>query len=183
MNLPEVFGRAFLRKRHSKGFGVHSPYVFSFVNDVVNPKRYGYYAYDLLEESTEISSRITSDARWYVRFLVFLEVRRILALPYPSESLELAANSLKLPVHVLSPSDNPEYKENDVLIVTAPECKEDILVKAIESGISVLALDPQQKLKEILGMPLSKGVLLRGKQRLLLVPREEMEYVVYDMKI
>lgn len=35
--------------RHSLGFGVHSPFAFGFILDVLRlPRKYGYYAYDMI---------------------------------------------------------------------------------------------------------------------------------------
>lgn len=34
------------RWRCSAGFGVHSPFAFSFIHDTLRQRRYGYYAYD-----------------------------------------------------------------------------------------------------------------------------------------
>ena len=34
------------RWRCSRGFGVHSPFAYSFIHDVLREHRYGYYAYD-----------------------------------------------------------------------------------------------------------------------------------------
>lgn len=34
------------RLRHSRGFGIHSPFAYRFITEVLNlPKEYGYYAY------------------------------------------------------------------------------------------------------------------------------------------
>lgn len=35
--------------RHSLGFGIHSPFAFGFILDVLRlPRKYGYYAYDMI---------------------------------------------------------------------------------------------------------------------------------------
>lgn len=46
-----------IHARHRKGFGVHSPYVFSFLNDVVYEKN-PYYSYDNIEQ---LRKRLLSD--------------------------------------------------------------------------------------------------------------------------
>lgn len=38
-----------LRYRCSGGFGVHSPFAYSFITDVLRERRYGYYAYETVK--------------------------------------------------------------------------------------------------------------------------------------
>lgn len=43
----------FQRLRHSRGFGIHSPFAFRFITEVLNlPDIYGYYAYMYVEGKT-----------------------------------------------------------------------------------------------------------------------------------
>lgn len=39
------------RLRTSRGFGVHSPFAFRFISDVLRERRYAYYAYHAIEAS------------------------------------------------------------------------------------------------------------------------------------
>ena len=38
------------RWHRSRGFGVHSPFAFSFILDVLRERRYAYYAYDSIDD-------------------------------------------------------------------------------------------------------------------------------------
>lgn len=44
----------FRRWKCSRGFGVHSPFAYSFIVDVLRERRYGYYAYDLLPDDEAV---------------------------------------------------------------------------------------------------------------------------------
>ena len=60
------------RLRHSRGFGIHSPYAFRFVTEVLN-QPCSYYAYNSLPE--DVLSR--HDWQLLVRLLVHFRPRRI----------------------------------------------------------------------------------------------------------
>lgn len=66
---------AYKRWRHGRGFGVHSPYAYRFVTEVLNPQRnYGYYAYG------GIARRIGRDKIAVTLREAFLVYRIMLAL-------------------------------------------------------------------------------------------------------
>lgn len=46
----KIFG-PLQRARHAHGFGVHSPFAFRFITEVLcPPRKYGYYIYDVLKQ-------------------------------------------------------------------------------------------------------------------------------------
>lgn len=56
--------KSFARRRHSRGFGIHSPFAYRFITEVLClPHNYGYYAYALAGRD--------SNLRLLVRLLVF----------------------------------------------------------------------------------------------------------------
>lgn len=67
----------FRRWRHSRGFGIHSPYAFRFVCEVLNPSRtYGFYAYEELEQRLrQLRVRTISRRRLSMLFRVVVELR------------------------------------------------------------------------------------------------------------
>lgn len=58
----------FTRWRHSRGFGVHSPFAFRVISDVIR-LRYSYYGYDLID-TTAHSHGATATERKEARFLL-----------------------------------------------------------------------------------------------------------------
>ena len=67
----------FRRWRHSRGFGIHSPFAFRFVCEVLNPPRkYGFYAYDQLDALRhQLRVRTISKQRLRMLFRVIGELR------------------------------------------------------------------------------------------------------------
>lgn len=51
-NILRPFGLAFSRYRHGKGFGIHSPFAYRFITEVLR-QRCHYYAYDELKDRRE----------------------------------------------------------------------------------------------------------------------------------
>lgn len=176
------FGEAFLRKRHSRGFGVHSPYAYRFVKDVIRPGIYGYYAYDFIDDLPEISPRVSRHARWLVRMMIFLGKKRVIAFPVSSESLEIAAASLNINLITSGLNDNIIFTSDDLLVITAHSGGCSLITEAIQGGSAVFAMDPDSKMRMQLTTPIQKGLLFKSERCLLLIPRKEMEYVAYDIE-
>lgn len=67
----------FRRWRHSRGFGIHSPFAFRFVCEVLNPPRaYGFYAYEELDARLrQLRLRSISRRRLRMLFRVVVELR------------------------------------------------------------------------------------------------------------
>lgn len=173
----------YLRWRHSKGFGVHSPYAYKFVTDVVNPGKYGYYAYKrldriLLQYNLFSSSKFNSLA-FIIRILIFLKSKRIVS-DSPNERLpRIVGESLNIPFRYIEKKVSFKFREGDLLIIQSESYNLDILDSAIQKKIPVLALTPGDELRKELERPLSHGVLFNWKDKLLLIPRPDMAYVSY----
>lgn len=60
------------RARHAFGFGIHSPYGFSFITGVLRDASSGYYAYDELGEVASRNGRSEREARGLYRVLLHL---------------------------------------------------------------------------------------------------------------
>ena len=71
LSLWQRFAQWYKRLRHSKGFGVHSPYAFMLVGQLLNCP-YRYYAYDDIEGyllNQPDSRRLRHDARLLIRMV------------------------------------------------------------------------------------------------------------------
>ena len=71
LSLWQRFAQWYKRLRHSKGFGVHSPYAFMLVGQLLNCP-YRYYAYDDIEGyllNQPDSRRLRHDARLLIRIV------------------------------------------------------------------------------------------------------------------
>lgn len=183
--------KCYIRWRHSKGFGVHSPYAYRFVTDVLRPGHYRYYSYqevDKFLQGKEIQDfRLIKLIRFTIRMVIFLHSERIVVIGNNGRFAQIAARALHLKYKDLSKGNPSELKEGDLLILAGTgenKTSIEISVKnAVNHKVPVFALNPTPFTKEILEKPLQKGLLLNGGNRILMVPREEMEYVSYDINL
>lgn len=180
-------GISFKRWRHSKGYGVHSPYAFNFVNDVLRPGRYGLYSYleldDHLRPEERFNISFSNLVKFTLRLTVFLETKRIISLG-PSRLSELVAKCLKIPYVVFSGKEPLGFIKGDLLIIEDSDNDKERVRQAIEDyKIPVFAINPDINSRRILETPISRGLLLNGKHRMILIPRKEMAYTAYDMAL
>ncbi|MCH5226967.1 MAG: hypothetical protein J1F16_04020 [Muribaculaceae bacterium] len=179
--------KAYLRWRHSKGFGIHSPYAYRFVTDVLRPGRYGLYSYEkidsLLRDNSYSNHSIKRWVRFIVRLAVFLKSSRIVSNRAASVMSKVAAKALN--IHYTAPTnpDKFKFKEGDLFITEGGETEASLLDSAIKNGVPVFAVNPTESVRTILEQPLENGMLLRDKERLILIPRKEMAYVAYDIRL
>lgn len=174
---------SYLRWRHSKGFGVHSPFAYRFITDVVKPGKYGYYAYHNLDRlllDYDISThRNFKKIAFVIRILIFLKIKRVVSFPQNEMLPRLAAESLRLPHTFILKDSSFKFREGDILIIQSEFFDDEILREAINYKIPVFALTPGFKLRKELTKPLSRGVLFDWKDKILLIPRPEMAYISY----
>lgn len=98
----------YLRWRHGKGFGIHSPFAFDFLRSELRaPKGYAYYDYDLLPKSERYSS---DTIRLLFRVLLRLHPEHV-CVEGSDPALELTVG-LACPAATLVPA-----QEADLLIV------------------------------------------------------------------
>lgn len=176
----------YLRWRHSKGFGVHSPYAFRLINDVLKPGPYGYYAYHKAERLAMKggldSGMAFKELKFIIRLAVFLNSTSINICGHSSKAAEYAARSLNLPYRTIHGKIPEELKSGDLVIIEGDGINENDLKELIGKGVSVLAYSPTENIRAILTAPLEKGLLFIGKTKLLLIPRQEMSYLSYLMR-
>lgn len=177
---------SYLRWRHSKGYGVHSPYAYRFVNDVVRPGNYGYYAYGEAERLAMKWGVHTASPfkliKFLIRLAVFLKSSRILIYGRKCEEAKIAANALNLPVRIIKGGLGKDVKPQDLVIIEGEEPDEKEIRDVLSKQAPVMAINPSKKIREILLKPLDKGVLFIGKTKILLIPRREMSYVSYLLR-
>lgn len=96
MNPLTLLANAYLRWRHSHGFGVHSPFAYNLVTMAVRPGKYGYYGYELIDRviltpGKRYDRDVRRDARLLLRLLVALGSRRLLIAAADPEPFRAAA--------------------------------------------------------------------------------------------
>ena len=192
--------KAYLRWRHSKGFGVHSPYAYKFVTNVLRLRDYGFYSYH--EIDSHLSSKEIHDYRFLklirftIRLVNFLNTRRIITPSFCSRLAEVTAKAADKECIVIRDSDNFIFQKRDLLIIS--DCGNDtkksdegseltlnlsLAKSAIHSGATVFALCPHRELRALLATPIPRGLLLNGISKQILIPRPEMSYISYDIRM
>lgn len=179
--------KLYLRWRHSKGFGVHSPYAYRFVTDVLRPGPYRYYSYWEIEERLRGKERDDTDLmkliRFTIRLAIFLKAKRIIFHQGSARFAEVAAQCLRIPFIPLKKSESFVFGKGDLLIMEGETENPESLKKAIAAGTAVFAVNPRREIRAIIDNPIERGLLLRGKHRMILIPRQEMAYVAYDINL
>lgn len=177
----------YLRWRHSKGYGVHSPYAYRFVTEVLNSHGYGYYAYRDAERMTLMHRQDmklkAQDVYWLIRMLVFLHTTRVVKGREDLTGADFAAVSLHIPVRIIKDFSGFKFSPSDLLFIKGDDIPASVLQKALEMKIPVLAVNPTKHLQDIMLQPMEHGVLFQGLSKWLLIPREEMSYVSYTMSM
>lgn len=188
MNPLRALSETYIRWRHSRGYGVHSPFAYNLVKTAVRPPRgYGYYGYydidrALLYPDAGEYPRLRSDAMLLLRMLATLRSHRLLLYPPVMPVFEAAADSCGVKCIPLKEGKIPALKNGDFLLVKGkfphPRAIEDVL----SQGVPVMAIDPSQSLMKTLKGFSGKGVLLEGTRIIAAIPNQDMAFVRYTMK-
>lgn len=187
----------YLRWRHSRGYGVHSPFAYRFVTDVLQPGNYGYYAYHIADNMAASPKydawRYRKEIYFLIRLFIFLGVGRVMVSGLKSAALEIAAKSVGIPCVTTKLNLHPK----DLLVVTS-QCRGDenpysskrgigdqidCIGKAIKANVPIFSFSPDDKTREIMEKPQECGVLFNSPKRILLIPRPQMEYVSYTLNL
>ena len=173
---------------------MHSPYAYRFVKDVLRPGEYGYYAYQeiirYLKDKEHHDYRFISLVKFTIRLVLFLGAKRIVSSSDHSRIAEVVSKSLSLPWVKRSRSKDFKFRDYDLFICDetsssgrVPNQRTEMMQTAVENGIPVFVINPDSKERDFLDKPIERGLLLKGKKRIILIPREEMAYVAYDINL
>lgn len=177
--------KKYLRWRHSKGYGVHSPYAYRFVTDVLQPGEYGFYAYHEIDHEFLIArGKHEIDAKslkLFFRLIKFLDTKRLIVAGNRNKDLLLLGKIANIPVLDFQKLKDKDFRKNDLLIINGSDLSQENLIPDIKAGIPVFAINPSNQLKSLMSIPLERGLYLEGNRRLLLVPRQEMAYTTYQI--
>lgn len=186
MNPFSFIWSAYLRWRHSRGFGVHSPFAFGLVNSAVRPGRYGYYGYSVIDDfllltEDEAYPRIKKDAYLLLRLLVTLTPKHLYLSPDAPIVFHATAKAAGVPILILSPLLPPPEKD-DFIFMRGDSYDWATVVKFLKRGVTVLAADVSAGLKGCIENAVERGTVFSGTRITLAVPREDMALVKYSMK-
>lgn len=173
----------YLSWRHSKGYGVHSHYAYRFIMDVLHPGPYRFYSYDEIGEFLEPHEihkpsliRLT---HFTIRLVSFLKIKRIISAGQDLRFAELAAKALKISYLEINDINDFKFEKGSLLILSRLSFSN----LDLRNDIPLFALNPSPIIRKILETPISNGLLLNDKKKMILIPRKEMEYVRYDINL
>lgn len=193
----------FIRWRHSKGYGVHSPFAYRFVTDVLRPGPYQYYSYweaEALLEGNECNDyKFQKLVRFVIRLAIFLKVKEIKGLGKTRRLAEICSLALNLSntsfTSSVKHSPNNKYISGDSqfserplntgksLVIVKGTADFNFLKDCLKNNSSILALNPDNNMRNFMKSPLERGLLLEDRNMMILIPRDEMAYIAYDIRI
>lgn len=200
MNPLTEIGNAYLRWRHSRGYGVHSPFAYNLVTMVVSPGKYGYYGYAAIDRcilTPGVASypHLRRDARMLLRLLVNLRSPSLLICSPCREVFAAAAKAAGIPSRSWAPGD-PLPAANasantpasgaapaPALVITGAVTDSAPVGDFLRGGGAVMAIDAPKPLTQEILDAMTDGVVFAGKRIIIAVPRKEMAATLYSMKL
>lgn len=175
-----AFFNNYVRWRHRKGFGVHSPFAYRLVKDVINPGVYGFYGYSSIEKFCRKKSRNAKELKFILRLAVFLKSDRIIASPDLSEGVRVVAKCCGIRCREVNKFNVSELKKTDLLVLSGESSRiESLITEAVKCGAAVVAFDPPCHMSDLLKKSMDRGLLMNGENMIILVPRKEMAFTHY----
>lgn len=178
---------AYLRLRHSYGHGVHSPFAFSLIENVIRPGDYHFYGYHDIDRTYYRSSPSTESqrslARFLLRLMVFLGSK---TLYHSGELPEVVATSVKCAGAVTSSTGTsviPQHLGFPLLLMQGDEVDPMALRNYLGGGSAVLAIMPGKEIKNLLTQEMECGVAFYDNRAVLAVPRQETAFVSYECQL
>ncbi len=186
MNPFSSLSRFYKRWRHSRGFGVHSPFAYEIVINAVTPGKYSYYGYEdiectLLRPDMPHYPHLRHDARLLLRMLVWTGKKRLLVYPATQPMADCVAAAAGVECVGLN-AGNSSASHDDMILLRNDMTLPQDLMPFITAGAAVMALDPSQHAREQVNAGMKNGLILDGKRILIAIPRPEMALTAYSMR-
>lgn len=172
--------------RHTYGFGVHSPFAFRMVKDVVRPGRvyswYGYEDIDAAVNSRRAGMGIERRAKMFHRLLCFLNPSSLF-LQHGADPIYFTAASTS--GKGMRIERKPRNAESCEMIASHGDfIPLDTLKRHIAApGHSIILLDGPHGWSETLFDMLPEGLMFHSKKNAIIVNRPGMMKVKYSMII
>lgn len=176
---------SYKRWRHTRGYGVHSPFAYKIVKEVLRQKNgYSYYAYNRISHSRKDSD--TSEhfrmAKTLLRLASTLNVKNVFL---PSGTSPLYHTALKGANSKMLISSATANLKNCMLICSSGDYLHlDVLREHLKSQNHIIALkDAPAGWRNELFDSLNEGVMFYGKKNILIICHSGMQKVKYSIQI
>lgn len=180
--------KAYVRWRHSHGFGVHSPFAYDLIKMAIRPGSYEFYGYQDIDNVVYGAGykgypKSRHDARLLLRLLVQLATKRLI-LPDGLPAMSAAASAAGVEVITFcSVAELPSPEPGDMMVTVTGILAPDEIIRRLRCGSVIFAMMPgPEEVDAIYEACNSHGLIFHGVRLLLAVPREEMAFVAYTMK-
>lgn len=158
------------RRRHRLGFGVHSPFAYRVVKEIIAPgRKYRYYAEKAIAAHDSPSRHLTRLA---------LVVHRLAGrFSYKVKYDALPASVEALMRYAAEPVSCNLLDDAPVLLITSKSLEADTLTRACRENVSMLILSKY----EAVDTP-KTGVLCIDTDAILYIPYDKTAFVAYDIR-
>ncbi|MDE6028435.1 MAG: hypothetical protein K2G23_10215 [Muribaculaceae bacterium] len=179
-------GRRYRSLRHTYGFGVHSPFAFRMVKDVVRPGRgYAWYGYEDIEaavNSGKVSLKMEKQAKMFHRLLAFLNPSSLFLPQGIDPIFHVAASAIGKDMKI---ERKPKNAEGCQMIATHKDFISLVRLKDHLStpGHSIAIMDYPQSWTESLFSALPEGLMLYSRRNAIIIHRREMMKLAYSVMI
>lgn len=187
MNPFSSISEAYKRWRHSRGFGVHSPFAYDLVKNVISPGNYAYYGYwdidkAILSPQANAYPSMRKDARLLLRLLVWLKTSQLLI--YPPQQTVFSTVAAAAGIKSIDTSNLKTLRLNagELLLVSGKTPPEGEISKIIRIGTPIMAYDPSLRMRNEMKNAMTDGLILEGRRIILAIPRPEMALTSYSVK-
>lgn len=174
---------AYKRWRHTRGYGVHSPFAFRIVNEVIRePRGYRYYGYDETDAAgTSGSRRMRRMARMLLRLAACLDVRS--AFVAGSEVSAVYSAALRCARSGMIISGSPADIDRCRLICAPGDAMPPASLFSLIStpGRIMLLSDVDDSLAAALFEALQQGVMFRSGSDVMIIARDGMQKISYTV--
>lgn len=177
--------RSYKRWRHTRGYGVHSPFAYSLVSEVVRPgSDYAYYGYEDIDNSIEHSEsrRNRRESRILLRLASRLNVRSAFIPQHAVNTFRVALLAANSRMHVTTALS--EIPDCTLVASNADYVPLDILKQCLTTPGRVLALRklPEGWRDELFAV-LGDGMMFFSRDNAIIISRPGMQKVAYSVKL
>ncbi|MDE7402964.1 MAG: hypothetical protein K2M87_06100 [Muribaculaceae bacterium] len=175
-------GEWYKRWRHTRGYGVHSPYAYQLVKDVIRPPRvYAYYGYEQTDNLARCGREIR-EARMLLRLVNSLRPV-VVSLPEDTSECFIAAIRCAVPgAKLVHDSANADCA--DMLLLSGDMLAGQSIAELLAvPGRSLAVSNVSIELRRQIFDALPEGVLFYGKRNLIAVNRPYMQKIAISVRI
>lgn len=178
--------KALQRLRHSRGFGVHSPYAYRFVGSVINPLRgYAYYAEKDIEGTLTkepMRYRLEAEARTLLRIAAFVNPKSAFLPASAHKCFSFVLRAVNR--HIRITDSAAKIESVDLLATSGDDIALEKLCSFIfQPGKTLLIRNIPAEWIEPLFESMKEGVMFEGKTNCIFLSRPGIWKVRYLMKL